>query len=202
MALETYEVQLHGGIVGQPVYNILHFQLDELAIDNPVLAARALLDELGDGTGAGEYTKLFLDCLPENYFLLSTRARRITSGGGPTVTKTFPIIPGNRTGDSDVSGIGPVGLYHAPGAGVENWKTGKIFFPGVSTVDIANNSFTDSLKTAILAFLDLAQTVLALDGGRTAQQKIWSRIATLAIEILAQSISGKVGTQRRRYLPL
>lgn len=201
MAVDLYSVVLFGGICGQPVNNVLHFNGSETGAANPVQGGKDLNAYLGDGTGAGTYTKLFLDCLPQNYTLLGLRARRINNGGGPTVTTTFTPIVGNRVGDSDVSGIGPVGLYHGtPGLGV--WITGKIFFPGVSNADIANNSFVDALRDAIGDFLDLSLSAAGPGPNGPWQQQINHQADNTAINILDYSVSKKVGTQRRRYVPI
>lgn len=201
MAADTYEVSFLGGICGQPVANVLHFTGAATSDPNPIPACEALLTLIGDGTGAGSYSKLYLDCLPVNYTLLGTRCRRINNGGGPKVANVFTPAVGTRTGDSDVSGIGPVGLWHGNFL-AGPWRTGKIFFPGVSTLDVQNNSFTTSLKTAILAFIELWEVPLGAGPLGPFIQVIWSPKNSEPVTILEESISLKVGTQRRRYVPL
>lgn len=201
MADDVYSVTFFGNVAGQPTNNVLHFANDQVAAANPILVANEIMDALGDGTVAGTYTKEYLDCLPDNFFFLGMKCRRVNNGGGPTVSRVLANVPGNRASSADVSGVGPVGLYHAPLVGGV-WRTGKIFFPGVSIDDVSLNAFTGTLITAIQVFLALAEVALALATAGNAIQVVWSKLAADGLTILDTSNSLKVGTQRRRYVPL
>lgn len=201
MALDMYVATLFGGICGQPVNNVMHFVSTETAGLNPVTGARHLNAAIGDGTVAGEYSTLFLDCLPSNYTLLGIRSKRVNNGGGPTVTTTFTPIVGNRAGVSDVSGIGPVGLWHAePTPG--KWVTGKIFFPGAANADITDNQFAPALRAACELFTGLSQSTFGVGPIGPWQQVLNHQPGNTVVTILDDSVSKKVGTQRRRYVPL
>lgn len=201
MAQDVYSCELLGVIAGQPCANVLHFNSSEESGENPVQAAKELITALGSPAAAGSFLADYVKCLPENYFLKGVRARRINNTGGPKVSRPFDSDPGERPGLADVSGFGPVGLYHAQEADMK-WVTGKVFFPGCSISDVAANVFSTALVDACTTFLEHVEDVLGAAPIGPFGQVVWSPSTSTMLLVVDWSVSAKVGTQRRRYVPL
>lgn len=199
MAFDVYSVSILGSVSGQPVANVLHAVDDVTGDADPIAGAAALNSGLLAGMGVIDK---YLDCLPENYEMKALRTRRINNTGGPNVTSPN-VAAGTRAGFANVSGVGPVGLFHANAAGGEvEWRTGKVFFPGVSSADVDNNIFVDTLITDIYEFLNGWRTMAIAGGGHNFSGCIVNTLDGNPLQIMAVGVSLKVGTQRRRYVPL
>jgi hypothetical protein len=198
---DVYTAEILGVIAGQPCASVLHFQAAEDSVEDPVEVATELIAAIHGGIVAGTYLKEYLDMVPENYTLKGIRARRINNTGGPNVAMPANNEAGNRTGNADVSGVGPVILWHCLSDG-EKWVTGKLFVPGVSVDDVAENVFSDTLLAATGTFGALFDTPIGAGPHGPYAQVIWSPSQNLPLDIISHSNSLKVGTQRRRYVPL
>lgn len=198
---DVYSVEVLGVIAGQPCASVFHFEAAEETVPNPIEVGAELLAAFHGGIIAGTYVLEYLKCVPENYFLKGLRARRISAGGGPNVSMPADNQQGQRTGNADVSGVGPVGLYHAQDSG-DKWVTGKWFVPGVSIDDVEENVFDDALTSQISIFNNLYTDPIGAGPHGPYTQVIWSPTNSVALEIIAETVSLKVGTQRRRYVPL
>lgn len=198
---DVYSVEVLGTIAGQPCASVMHFEAAEDTVADPVEVAAELLEVFHGGIVAGTYLGEYLNMVPENYVLKGTRARRISAGGGPNVAHPADNQPGERAGNADVSGVGPVILWHCQDSG-EKWVTGKLFVPGVSVSDVAENVFSDTLIAACDTFGQLWTDPIGVAPHGPYTQKVWSPTNTIALAIIAESTSAKVGTQRRRYVPL
>lgn len=198
---DVYSLEVLGVVAGQPCASVMHFESAEETTPDPVTGSRKLILAWIGAGAPGSYQAAYLDMTPENYFMKGIRARRISAGGGPNVAVSVDNLAGERPGNADVSGVGPVVLWHAQQA--ENkWVTGKLFVPGVSVDDVAENVFSDALLAKLQAFGEIVFTPIGVAPEGPFTQRVWSPTATLPLEILSNSNSLKVGTQRRRYVPL
>lgn len=198
---DVYTCEILGAIANQPCASVLHFQAAEDSVEDPVVVATELIAAVHGGIVAGTYLKEYLDMTPENYVLKGVRARRINNTGGPNVAQPADNEPGNRAGNADVSGVGPVILWHCLSDG-EKWVTGKLFVPGVSVDDVAENVFSDTLLAACGVFGALFDTPIGAGPHGPFAQVVWSPSAVEPLTIISHSNSLRVGTQRRRYVPL
>jgi len=136
MANMVVQLQLHYKIGPQPGMNVLHFLADVgvgvTDVDSITLDCITAFE--------GSIKTAWMNCLPEDVFLLGYKARRVSPSGGPTVTKVLTSTPGGRSGNFSAGSIGPcliVGYMQTDG----DWKTGRVFLPGVSEDDIEENSY-------------------------------------------------------------
>lgn len=200
-AKDVYVAQILGVVAGQPVASVCHFEGQEEIGENPINGAKALNDALGPVGTAGHWLNTYLKACPENYFMKGVRTRRINNGGGPNVSLAIDNQPGEREGNADVSGVGPVLLLHCHET-EEKWATGKVFIPGVSISDVAENVFSDDLRDAVLALGSLTTSDLGEGPIGPFHWCVWSPTLNQKLNIIDYSMSLKVGTQRRRYVPL
>jgi len=198
---DVYVAEILGAILGQPCASVLHFEGVEDTGENPIEACDALIEALDPAGGAGTYVRLYLEMTCNSYIMKGIRCRRIATGGGPNVAQPIDNQPGERTGVSDYSGPGPVILWHCQDTG-SKWRTGKLFVPGAATADVTANVFAEELVDACNAFGDLFGTPIGAGPHGPFTQKIWSPTDTASLTIISNSVSAKVGTQRRRYVPL
>lgn len=199
MALDVLQVTLVGVANGQRVANVMHF---ESAVEDSPDPLALALDFATAWHLPGGGRELYLDCLPDSYGYIGARIRRINNTGGPTYTRT-DLDAGTRAGSADFSGAGPVGLVHSnAGGGAVEWHTGKIFFPSVSIDDVSNNIFVDALKAAIIAFIQTLMDGIGIGPNGPFKLGVYNRTANVFRPGLGNSVSGKVGTQRRRYIPI
>jgi len=198
---DVYSVEVLGVVAGQPCASVLHFEAAEDTVADPVVVCRAILAAFIGAGGAGTYQGEYLAACPENYFMKGVRCRRISAGGGPNVASSVDNLAGDRAGNADVSGVGPVILWHCQDA-TDKWVTGKMFVPGVSVDDVAENVFSDALLVAASGLAELWTTPIGAGPEGPFTQVIWSPTLSVGLVIISDSISLKVGTQRRRYVPL
>jgi hypothetical protein len=184
---------------GQRVCNVLHFEAGVDTDPDPLAEAIALADAWSVPMGGQD---LYLSGLPESYGYIGVRIKRVNNGGGPTYTRTN-LAAGNRAGNADFSGAGPVGLLHCDGGAPEpEWHTGKIFYPSVSIEDVENNIFVEALKNAIIAFITTLMAGIGIGAPGPFKLGVLKRSTGTFLSPIGNSVSGKVGTQRRRYLPI
>jgi len=198
---DIYSLEVLGVIAGQPCATVLHFEAAETTVPNPIEVAKELIARWQDEPVAESYINAYLGMTPENYFMKGLRARRISAGGGPNVAEPIANFPGLRDGNADVSGVSPVLLYHCQTPG-DKWVTGKVFVPGVSVEDVAENVLATALVTKIKVFGDCWETPIGAGPHGPFTQVVWSPNDSAALEIISNSVSAKIGTQRRRYVPL
>jgi len=197
MADKVYSAVIAGVLGNQSVANVLNYVLTE-GDGDPVALAEALIDALE----AGLFDS-YCDCLPVAYKMTSVKCKRVSIPGGPTVVRIMGPTDhvGTRTGEVSTTAAGPVIL--SQGTNGVKYLSAKIFLPGVSETDIAVNTFTAGLLTALTGFKDTLEGELPLAGSLgAANYIIYNRTLKTWIDVSNTKISLKPGIQRRRMVPI
>lgn len=203
MANEVYSVAISGLLEGQFVQNVLHCQLDNLDGDNDFLVAKSIAAELFPAAPGG-LGMLYRDALPIGWIGSACRVRRVgPTGGNSAVTTLDPATyVGGRTGDSVPMTSGP--LVVLVGTDPSN-ATGRIFLPGLSEDDCIEGRVSDAEITAINFLIDDLVAGFQVTPGVTTYDAVWGiydRVNNTFDTLLGAYVSPKIGTQRRRYIPM
>jgi len=141
--------------------------------------------------------------LPADYKMLSSRIRRVGTGGGPTNVKLSwdnSSVEGQRGGEQQSAQVNPLIIWIGS---VLPAKTGRTFLPGVSEDDLDEMIPAPSLVTAMEDFVVRHQTSNSTDNlGLEYVGCIWRREDSTQDIIAAGYVSPLVGTQRRRLRPV
>lgn len=199
MALELFEVTVSGKLGGQFVQNIVHYVVNNSSSTGAYETAVDLLNGLNE---IGNFIELFTDVCPADYTMTSVRARRIGPTGGPTAILLQAVLvadTGQRSGQISVSSSAPLLLLlttNRPN------RLGRIFIPGVSETDVANNVLASGLVTALQALGDEYRVGSVLPGsGDSYNGVVFRRALAVGDSLAATRVSQTVGTQRRRQKP-
>jgi len=199
MADYYYEVRVSivcGGQFSQIVHN---FVIDLATPPDDVTAARQLRDTLDDG-GVASYFQKLRNCLSEDAFISAVRVRQVGPTGGNTVTIAFE--------PADLPGLvaEPIAPLQVAGCvifvnSVDPDRTGRTFVPGVPQTYCDGSRWTSAAVVAYQAFGD------RLIGGFTAALGTFNAVmldrATKTGPVIDGCyVSPKLGTQRRRELPV
>jgi len=196
--MSVYELDLSGRSGGEYVQNVLHYDVAESGSSfGPYDYAQDLFAAWNSTMRAK-----WLDINTGDYELTSERSRKVQSPGGPMAVNVES--PGTRIGSRGAlgaSGIGPVILFPVNLAGRN--ATGKIFVPGVANDDILDNVFVNGLPAKLLTFSsNLVIPLTLVTTGVNAQFCIYHRKTQVNTHAAVNRISEKVGTQRKRYVPM
>lgn len=198
MANDVVQVQIVGSVAGEPAECVLHFQYDGTAGNTPTPSVTALVNVL-----ASSFNAIWLAALPDDYQLVGYKAKRVNNTGGPSSAKPTPGAVGTRGATSISSGQGPVIIwnYLDLAADPDRWRTGRTFLPGISEGDLAGNVILPALTTATQAVITFL--VAGFVDGDTHHWDfvLWSRKNSIAIMPNSGTVSGVIGTQRRRLHP-
>lgn len=198
MALDVYSLQIHYNIAGQYGMNVFHFQSNIDSGDNPDGIAKFLIQ-----SWKGNLETPWLLCVPSDVALIGYKAKRVNSGGGPTVIQPQSGSNGDRAGHISTSGIGPCFIW-GYNTGLGRWRAGRTFLPGVSESDIQENSFSATLLGLCDDFAELMLNAPTTPGGMDEVQftfGILSGVHNTFSGAETGGVSGKPGVQNRRMKP-
>jgi len=200
MPNETYEAVLSGNLSGQFVQTITHWNVDNAGSVDPYTMAADIAAGLA---GASGWIDALMTVCPAGYTATSVRVRRISSGGGATA-----IILGPAFTDSAGDRTGAIQTYQANPCVI--WITttrpdrpGRLFIPGLSETDADAGTYASGFVTAVNSFITASIAVFNTPGsGDPYQLVIWRRSISTHDDVTAGRLSPKIGTQRRRALPV
>jgi len=201
MAHTTYETVFSGILAGEFVQTVMHWDLNEPGSpEAPFQVAKDLGTSLAS---AGGFIDKFTAALPTDYTMKSVRTRRVSDSGGPThivLQAAINAPEGQRAGDVQAAQVCPMMIW-IPTTSPD--KTGRTFMPGASEADIDEMQISSDLITALE---DMIGGFIA--GGTTDVLSIpyvgciWRR-GTSAADVVADGyVSPRIGTQRRRLVPV
>lgn len=153
---KIYSLVVTGVNSGQFVQNVLHYQSSETGSFDAYDWASDLID-----SWIVAHQGLFLLMLASDYHLLSYRARRVSSPGGPTVIK-LANDAGAHAGTTDTAGASVESAFPVVVAGKN--VTGKFYVPGVPGGTFVENQLDNSYSTVVHNF---AQSLLTPLTGST-----------------------------------
>lgn len=198
---DVYSLVIFANCCNQPVENVLHFRDDNSNGTTPQIQAEDLVT-----IWEADFESEWLDCLPDNYELIGYKARRVNNTGGPTFQK--PKTGNGTRGDAGSSALGPcvISSYYDG----TNWRSGRIFLPGIAEADITNNQPAAGLVAAVAA-LEVPLLAPQTGGGApsTMQYCIFKPSAPpnqtngagFYFFPVQATFSGKMGVQNRRLRP-
>jgi hypothetical protein len=195
MGTDVHQLNIVYSAGDQFAENILHWKNALTNSANPDMDSADLMSHFQSTMQTG-----LLACLPNDCSIEGYRCKRINNGGGPTVTVVNSGVVGTRSGATVTSGSGPC-LTWPYNAGTR-WRTGRTFLPGIAAGDYTDNEPVTGLLTALNALVTLFLAGLGSTTPGPWVFGVWSPKGTLLFPITLGVVSGKVGTQRRRYTPV
>lgn len=200
MAIEVVETTIGFSIGGNFGAVVLHWRTDVTGGESAFQTAKDVVDALeGGGPGAFPFYETLQGILAEDTFISSTRARRVTSGGGATYQKAYATgtWSGTFSGNSDAAQVAGTMLKFTSGPAT---RQGRTFWPGVSEEATDVGRFTEDYEVAMLAlrtsFLaGVESTYLWLPVLRYGSPVAYQ-------QIIACELSATPGTIRRRLVPI
>lgn len=201
MAIETYEVVTSFIIEGQYAAIVNHFTGEEDGTGDDFLRAQHLVDALIGG--APDWPLNLAACLAEDCFISSMRARRVSAGGGNTAVRVFATddYPGSFGGECEPQQVAGCVIWVSSSLSVQ--ATGRTFLPGVSESATENARFNAAYLAAVQAWVDGWIAGVAVTGFTAGMfMSIFNRVTLAAHTISYGYVSPKVGTQRRRLVPV
>jgi len=196
---KVYALVVTGNSDGQFVQNVFHYQGSEAGSFDGFSWA---FDLISAWTAANESS--FLACMPGTYTLLSYRARRVSSPGGPTALQ-LSGASGTFSGNTSTAGQSvEIGI---PAVVAGKNVTGKIFLPGVPSGVWLDNFLDPTYKSIVDAFG--IQQLISLSGpatGSTYDYGVYRRPKGAAPEAFTHAqhhfVSTHPVTIKRRNVPV
>jgi hypothetical protein len=197
MATQIYALNVNYNAGGQFCTNIHHYSFDDGGFPTTASAALALIT----AWIAADFTAL-RNILSTHVTIISAKANRITNGGGFEATDQFSSSnTGNRTGNLQAAGIGPVMIWYPQANGKAR---GRTFVPGISETDCLDGIMTSAYKTVLATWASTMLAGFSLVGGTNppATFGLWSRKTASFTPFAEASQSDMIGQVRRRQLPV
>jgi len=199
--MADYYYELRTSIIagGQFSEMVFHYVLDAATPPDDFEAASQLVATLDDG-GASAWITRLRNCLSEDAFVSAVRARQISPTGGNTRVQVFEPtdLPGTV--------VSPLAALQIAGCvifvnSIDSDRTGRSFIPGVPTSFLLGNRWDPVAVTAYELFGNrvLGGLVAALG---TFNAVTYNRLTELGLLIDGCYLSPKLGTQRKRELPV
>jgi len=183
---------------GQIWQNVMHFRLSEAGSGTTLAYSQALGDSF-----ESDILPDFLTCLSGETTLRSLKVKKISGLGGPTSIRLYAAgaqvgARGTPIGNTSECLVATFSAY----LNLKN-VTGKLFMAGLADGDIVDNSFATALLGAVQAFQITLTNSLTLAGALgTAQFTIYNQATGTDAIPSGSSIAPRIGTQKRRLLPV
>lgn len=195
--MDVYQLAIFGAVANEYVLNVLHFQSSLTSSPTPDLDAAGLITAWQTAAEAA-----YLACLSQDYTLGGYQAKRINNTGGPTYIQTPPGLVGTIADNSVVSGAGAVltAPYYQSSGTKPQWRTSRIFIPGIPATGVVKNQLQALLTTPLSAFATILNSPLG--SMPTYTYGVWSKVTSQWYDITTLRTSAHIGTLRRRYKPV
>lgn len=194
MANDTYQLNVLTSASGQFAENVLHYSKATSAPDtDPFTIAKSIITQW-----QSHAENDFLACIPNDSNLIGFKCKRINNGGGPTAV--VPDGANGTFGGSTIITSSAACLLFAYSNGTR-FFAGRLFLPFLGDGAYAGNEPQTGYETAVGVFNTVLGTALTVSGVAYSQV-IWSRKHVTAYTITGREISLKVGTQRKRLVPI
>lgn len=198
MALRYFESMLSTICGGQYCATVHHFALDESSgpADDFVIAQQ-INTMWTDEDLLQEYMTMLAE---DDCFASSLRTREVGAAGGNTAVETFSKTdyPGTFSGGVQAFQVAACFIWVTTGS--DN-VVGRTFIPGISTEAVVEGRFSPSFKTAANTFGDNYITSKSISAGPVVPI-VFNRTLHAGQAITGGYVSPKVGTQRRREMPV
>lgn len=198
--LEIYELRvsvIDGGQRGQCVF---HYQHDNTDDENDYVLADLLTGQLDVGAPATSWMYHFRNCLSEDAYVSFVSARRVAATGGNADPQRFlpAAFPGLQAFEAHAQQVAGCIIWLSS---TDMDKTGRTFMPAVPENFLESSRWTSAGNTFYAAFITKFLTgISTAEGGFF--PVIYDAAAKTGRLISDGYLSPKVGTQRRREVPL
>jgi len=183
---------------GQIWQNVMHFKLSEAGSGTTLAYSQALGDSF-----ESDILPDMLNCLSGEATLKSLKVKKISGLGGPTSIRLYAA--GAQVGARGTPIGNTAECIVATFSAYLNLKnvTGKIYLAGLADGDIIDNSFATDLLGAVQAFQITLTNTLTLAGALgSADFTIYNAATGTDAIPSGSSIAPRIGTQKRRLLPV
>lgn len=199
MADEYYELKLGVVSQGQFALCVFNYRIANPGSADDWLVADEFYQALDDG-GATSFLNRFRNMMSTGAFVSSIRVRRVGPTGGNTAGQTFEAtdFPGTIASPIHTQQIAACLIWVSettPG------QTGRNFIPGMAEISLDESRWSDAFKALAALFIEKFRTGISTASG-VFVPVIFDRVAKTGPLINNGYLSPKVGTQRRRELPV
>lgn len=194
---DVYVMDIFASVGNQFVLTTLAWQNGVSADPTPFDTADALVD-----TWITSNEPSWLACCPDDYALQGYHCKRVNNTGGPNVITPRPGTLGTFGHGSVISSAGALitAPYYDSGSMKPQWRTARIFVPGVPDTAVSENLFQAAYITALNAFIAALIIPLA-SSPNLFTYGVWSRKEDAFYSCPDIQLTGKVGTLRKRSKP-
>jgi len=200
MATEVFALGVRLFSKSGPAEIVMHGAIDDPTGTSEVIWAAAILDAIDDGVPpVGLLNRLCL-LMSEDAFVSSAYCSRISLGGGNQAQVLYQPedFPGAFVGTYSASQVAGCVIWISIDAEA---KTGRNFIPFVPDSELNGGRFSTEYQTRMQNFIDTVVAGLSTAVG-TFKFGFWNQADQLIYETTNGYLSRKVGTQRRREVPL
>lgn len=194
---DVYVMDIFASVGNQFVLTTLAFQNGVSADPTPFDTADALVDAW---VSTNEHP--WLACCPDDYALQGYHCKRVNNTGGPNVVTPRPGEIGAFGTDSVISSAGALitAPYFDSGSMKPQWRTSRIFVPGIPAGAVSENLFSTEYQAALAGFI--AALIIPLTASPNLfTYGVWSRKEDAFYACPDIQLTGKVGTLRKRSKP-
>lgn len=194
MANDVYQFNILGLAENQPWESVLHFESNVANSTTPLTVASNLVAAFG-----ASVQTTFRACLADDALITGFKSKRVNNTGGPQLLDPISPVTGSFGDNSHVASISGVVLsYYTQGT---KTRTGRWFLPGLPDTAYDDGVFSSPYKAAVAAMIS-AITGTLTSGGSTFHFGVWAAKTTTFMLPSLVKLSGHLGTQRRRLVPL
>jgi len=143
-----------------------------------------------------------MSALSDDYLCQGYHCKRVNNTGGPTVVVPSPGVTGTFGHNSVISSAGAMitAPYFDSGATKPQWRSARMFLPGIPDTAVVENLFSTPFNVVVNAFAAALNIPLVVSPG-TATYGVWSRKEDTFYACPDIQITGKIGTLRKRLRP-
>lgn len=194
MANDVYAFNIIGTAEGQLWENVLHFESNVASSSTPLTIAGNLVS-----AWTASCLTTFKACLGDDALITGYKVRRVNNSGSPQLLNPISPVSGNFGGDCAVASVGGVILsYYTQSS---KTRSGRIFMAAFPTSAYDDGTFLAPYPANVAAFIT-ALTGTLTSGGTTFHFGVWAEKTTTFFLPSLVKLSGHLGTQRRRLLPV
>lgn len=194
MANDVYSLSILGLAEKQAWESVLHFESTVANASDPLTKAEHLVDAFNTAV-----LDALSECMGTDTEITGYKAKRVNNTGGPQYLAPIAAVGGDFGTVCVVGSIGGVILsYYTQGT---KTRTGRWFLPGFPSEVYDDGVFAAGFKTKVAALITALTGTLTASGA-SFHFGVWAAKTTTFYAPSIVKLSGHLGTQRRRLLPL
>jgi len=200
MARELFVVGIRFFSKSGPAECVFHGAIDDPTGGDELVWSAAINAALEDGVAPAGFLSRLVLLMSEDAFISSSYVSRISGIGGNQVQHLYQgdDYPGAISGPYSASQVAACIIWSSVDAAN---KTGRNFIPFVPDSELDDGRFSAAYKTAVDNFIEQVISGLSTTFG-TFKFGFYKQTPKTVYEFTDGYLSRKVGTQRRREVPL